>query len=60
MYEFNVKGKKFTLPKENLIMFARFESKFAIKIETDQDAIDYFESIGIEVSEVKDGLQANE
>lgn len=55
-YLIKIKNSKYTIPKENLILLARVKAIDLNKdfnINTNEDAIKFFESIGVEISEVQ-------
>ena len=56
MYKLRVKDKEFTIPKENIKLFALYEAlQRGIKkgnIHDNPTAIEYLDSIGIKVSEM--------
>lgn len=55
MYKLTVKGKEFTLPKQNIIVFALSQAIdrgiIRGKIHDEATAIEYLNSIGIEVED---------
>ena len=56
-YLIKVKDSEFTIPKENFRMLAWIKMQDRgdfLPIDTDEQAIKYFESLGMSVSEVND------
>lgn len=55
MYELKVKNSVFTIPKENLKLLAMSKAidlgRFNEKLNTNEDAIKFFESLGMQVNE---------
>lgn len=55
-YLIKIKNSEYTLPKENLILFARIKAIDLDKdfnINTNEEAIKFFKSIDVEISEVE-------
>lgn len=55
MYLIKVKNSEYTIPKENFKILARLKMQDRgefLPIDTDEQAIKYFESLGMSVSEV--------
>ena len=53
-YQIKVKGSIYTIPKENIQMLAMTKAmdlKADVELRTDEQAIKYLESLGIEVTE---------
>lgn len=56
MYLIKVKNSEYTIPKENFKILARLKMQDRgefLPIDTDEQAIKYFESLGMSVSEVE-------
>lgn len=54
-YLIKIKNSKYTIPKENLILLAKVKAIDLNKdfnINTNEDAIKFFKSIDVEISEV--------
>ena len=52
MYKLFVKGKKFTIPKQNLRLLAMIKAKdleLYPELNTDEQAIEFLKTLGIEV-----------
>lgn len=52
MYKLLVKGKKFTIPKQNLRVLAMIKAKdleLYPELNTDEQAIEFLKTLGIEV-----------
>lgn len=52
MYKLKLKNTTYTIPKQNLRLLAMVKAQDLnknVKLENDEDAINFFESIGIEV-----------
>lgn len=53
MYRFKVKDTVFTIPEENIRMFAIFEAMNRgnndVELSTDEQAMEYLKTLGIEV-----------
>ena len=52
MYKLFVKGKKFTIPKQNLRLLAMIKAKdleLYPELNTDEQAIEFLKALGIEV-----------
>ena len=52
MYKLFVKGKKFTIPKQNLRLLAMIKAsdlKLHPELNTDEQAIEFLKTLGIEV-----------
>ena len=57
MYKLKVKDSIFTIPKKNIILLAMtkmFDLKKKVDLTTEEKAIAFLESIGIEVTEVQE------
>ena len=57
MYLIKVKESEYTIPKENIVMLALMKAMDlkvnGIPLKTEEQAIAYLESLGMEISEVK-------
>lgn len=54
MYKLKLKNTTYTIPKQNLRLLAMVKAQDLnknVKLENDEDAIKFFESIGIEVQD---------
>lgn len=54
MYKLKLKNTIYTIPKQNLRLLAMVKAQDLnknVKLENDEDAIKFFESIGIEVQD---------
>lgn len=52
MYKMIIKGERFTIPKQNLRLFAMLEAndlKLKKELNTDEQVIEFLKTIGIEV-----------
>lgn len=59
MYKLKVKDSIFTIPKKNIILLAMtkmFDLKKKVDLTTEEKAVAFLESIGIEVELVKENV----
>ena len=52
MYKLLIKGKKFTIPKQNLRVLAMIKAKdlnLKTELNTDEQAIEFLKTLGLEV-----------